>query len=424
MAASRSFASGGQWRSLTGAALNITKPSPPFITSTSFVNNALEVTISPPISNGGASITSYTVRAVPVGGGVPQQVSGTGPTLSLQSLIGGTTYTITAFATNTAGNGTASSGVNVVAPTVTYVKPLAYNTGYPHGLPGDTRTPQTLTPVSGADFETLIQNTSGDVTLTGYEVTGPFNLRRNNMTFQSCLFVSIPSVTSDSGFPYVVAGGSPQPSKVTFIDCEFAGHGVTQNDPDGDLTLGWANSLPCNVEGQIHIRSDIWGFQDGFHAVTNARYESCYVHDLTHFYKPGGDDTHNDGFQFVGGANDFSVVGCNIDVVGGGTNAPVMQFNAGSDSERVTIADNWFNGGGYFMISGAPAADDVLSMVMANNKFGLTAGTIQIWYQDGGSWLNAVNDGRLTLINNTWEVSGTTSYGAVVTAGSPIPGPN
>lgn len=421
MPASRSFASGGQWRVLTGAALNTTPPSPPFITATNYANTQLTVTLAPPINSGGGAITSYTVQAVPSGGGVTQVVTGTGTTHILQSLIAGVTYTVRAYATNSAGNGALSVAQTFAVPAASYVKPLAYNTGYPHGLPGDTRTPQTLTVVNGVDFETIIQATAGDTTLANYDVIGNFSLRRNNMTFQYCRFQGVPGTTADSGHPGIAGGGSPQPTKVTFIDCEFAGNGVSQPDPGGDLNLGWAHSLPCNVSGQIHIRSHIWGYLDGFHAMDNARYESCYIHDLIYYHGPV-EDTHNDGFQFVGGATDFSVIGCNFNVTGQGVNA-VLQYNGGSHSQRVTIANNWFNGGGYYAISGAPSSSDVIDIVFAHNRFGLDAGTLEIWYPDDG-WVDNLNAGNLTLIDNVWDVSGTTSYGQAVTAGTLIPEPD
>lgn len=421
MPASRSFAAGGQWRVLTGAALNTTPPSPVFITSTQYTNNQLTVTLAAPINNGGSAITSYTVQAVPNGGGVTQTVTGAGTSHIVQSLIAGVTYSVRAYATNAVGDGALSTTQTFVVPAATFAKPLAYNTGYPHGLSGDTRTPQTLTTISGSDFETLIQSTAGDVTLSNYDVIGGFNLRRNNMTFQYCRFQGVPSTTSNSGFPYIAAGGSPQPSKVTFIDCEFAGNGVTQPDPGGDLTLGWAHSLPCNVGGQIHVRSHIWGFLDGFHAMDNARYEACYIHGLTYYHGPI-EDTHNDGFQFVGGASDFAVIGCHFDVTGQGVNA-VLQYNGGSSSQRITIANNWFNGGGYYSISGAPGPGDVIDIVFAHNRFGLNAGALEIWYPDDG-WVDNLNAGHLTLIDNVWDASGTTSYGQVVTAGTLIPEPD
>jgi hypothetical protein len=242
------------------------------------------------------------------------------------------------------------------------------------------------------------------------------------MTFKNCRFNGVPSTTNNAGFPYISAGGSPQPTKVTFIDCEFAGNGVEQQNPNGNLTLGWAHSLPCNVTGQTHIRSNIWGFQDGLHGVDNARYESCYIHDLTFFYSTPSVSTHNDGFQFVGDANDFALIGNNIDVTSPGTSA-VWQYNGGSTRQRVTIANNWFNGGGYYMISGAPDVDEDMSVIIADNRFGLEGGSLGIWYPHPG-WPDALSDGRLTLRNNVWDESGTNGAGQAVVAGSIIPEPS
>lgn len=422
----RSFASGGQWRVLTGDAFNTTPPSPPFIASAVPSNDTLTVTLGAPLSNGGSAITGYTVSAVPVAAGIARTVSGAGPSLSVSGLTVGLSYKITAYATNAIGNGGTSAETLVTMGTATFVKPSAYNTGYPHGLSGDTRTPVSLTPIDADDFVDLVQATSGNTTISGYDVIGGFSLRRENITFQNCRFSGVPETTSQSGSPYITAGGSPQPTTVTFIDCEFAGNGVAQNDPDGDLTLGWAHSLPCNIASQRHIRSNIWGFIDGMHAIPNTRYESCYIHDLTFFYTPTG-ETHNDGFQFVGDANNFVMVGCNVDVAAPHVNA-VMQYNGGSTGSnlprtQMTLDSNWFNGGGFYCMSGAPnVAGEDLSMVISNNRFGLQCGSAAVWYPHSG-WTDAMAANKLTVFNNVWETTGTTSAGVAVVAGQLIPNP-
>lgn len=423
----RSYASGGQWRVLTGAPFNTTAPSPPSVVSVNYADGQLTVVLAPPLSNGGSAITSYTAQAAPQGGGVTQYTTGAGTTQIIENLVPGVTYNIGGYASNAIGDGGLSATQTFVAPALTFVKPQAFNTGYPHSLPGDTRTPAgALTSITGEDLETVIQATAGDVELAEYDVQGPFNLRRNNITFRNCRFNGIPSVTANAGFPYISAGGSPQPTVVNFIDCEFAGNGVPQDDPDGDLTLGWTHSLPCNVLVQNHLRSDIWGFEDGLH-ILGGKYESCYVHDVTHYYKPTGDgESHNDGFQLVGEADNFTMAGCNIDMAGIFGLSSLFQYNTGSSLSvrtRITLMYNWFAGGGFFAISGVPnAADETLSMVMAHNRFSLQTASLQIWYSDPG-WAEAIDLGKLTLINNVWDATGTTSYGDSVVEGELIPDP-
>lgn len=420
----RSFASGGEWRTLSGAALNTTPPSAPTIISTDYDNTDLAVTLGSPFSDGGSTITGYTVQAVPDGNGVTQAASASGTTVLLRSLVPGVTYTLTAYATNAQGDGTVVTG-SFQAPAATFVKPLAYNSGYPHGLPGDTRTPVTLTPITAAALETLLDGLAEGATVASYDIQGGFTLRKDDITFQNCRFSGIPATNSEAGIPFITAGGSIQPTTVTFIDCEFAGNGVEQNDPDGDLSLGWAHSSPSNLVTQIHIRSDIWGFIDGLHATSGSRYESCYVHNLTHFYGPV-DDTHNDGFQFIEAAAGFSMVGCNIDLAGIEGGNAVMQYNAGTPGmirKPLTLMFNWFSGGGFYSFSGEPhLADEDFSMVMAYNRFALQMSTAALWYSDS-EWTPAFQQGKLTLIQNVWDATGVNSYGQSVTEGSLIPNP-
>lgn len=425
----RYVASGGQWRALSGAALNETRASAPGIVSATYDPNTelLTVQVTPPLSNGGSAITSYTAYATPQGGGVTQYASSNGTTITINNVIMGVTYGVSALANNSVGAGTMSGAVMVAIPMKTYEKPLTYNTGIAQGLPGDTRPiAPALTVVDGDAFELIIQAHSGPATVENYEVTHGFSLRRNDITFRNCRFTAPPGTTSQAGFPMITSGGSPTASRVTFIDCEFAGNGVNQNDPLGDLTLGWACSEPCNLSTQTHIRSDIWGFADGFREVTNGRYESCYIHDLTFYYQPV-DSSHNDGFQFVGEADNMMIIGCNFALADTFGLSAIWQFNGavapGGYRTRISIVANWWEGGGYYVISGAPnLANEEMTMVMAYNRFSLQSGMEQIWYPDN-NWFTAMQQGDLTLINNVWDGTGTTTGGLQVTEGSLIPVP-
>jgi hypothetical protein len=62
------------------------------------------VTFTPPASNGGAPITSYTVTASPGG----QTATGSGSPIFVGGLVNGQSYTFTVTATNAAGTGPSS----------------------------------------------------------------------------------------------------------------------------------------------------------------------------------------------------------------------------------------------------------------------------------------------------------------------------
>ncbi|WP_182667737.1 putative Ig domain-containing protein [Marilutibacter penaei] len=85
------------------------------------------VTFTPPASNGGAAITSYTVISSP--GAI--LATGAGSPLTVTGLTNGETYTFTVQASNSAGNGLASAASNAVTPSA----PMSLA---PTTLPGTT----------------------------------------------------------------------------------------------------------------------------------------------------------------------------------------------------------------------------------------------------------------------------------------------
>nr|WP_279342316.1 S8 family serine peptidase [Geotalea sp. SG265] len=90
----------------------VTPPGAPTIGSATAGNGEATVTFSPPASDGGSSITSYTVISNPGG----MAVSGPASPLKLTGLNNGTAYTFTVTATNGAGTGPLSSPSNSVTP--------------------------------------------------------------------------------------------------------------------------------------------------------------------------------------------------------------------------------------------------------------------------------------------------------------------
>jgi hypothetical protein len=90
---------------------SLTVPGAPQSLAATPGNGSAPFTFSPPASNGGMAITSYTVTCNP--GALT--VSGAGSPLTLSSLANGTTYTCSVTATNALGTGPASSTV-VVTP--------------------------------------------------------------------------------------------------------------------------------------------------------------------------------------------------------------------------------------------------------------------------------------------------------------------
>ena len=104
-----------------------TTPGAP--TSVSAVaGNAQAVVFTAPASTGGATISTYTVTATPVGGGKIVTATGTESPIAVTGLINGTTYTFTVKATNSVGSSSSSSPsaaitVEKLAQTITWATP-------------------------------------------------------------------------------------------------------------------------------------------------------------------------------------------------------------------------------------------------------------------------------------------------------------
>lgn len=100
----------GTYRVMTGEITSV--PGAPTIGTATAGNAQASVSFTAPASNGGASITGYTVTSSPGG------FSGTGASspIVVTGLSNGTAYTFTVTATNSVGTGAASSASNSVTP--------------------------------------------------------------------------------------------------------------------------------------------------------------------------------------------------------------------------------------------------------------------------------------------------------------------
>ena len=97
---------------LTVAPPPVVAPPAPAIASATGGNGTATVTFTPPSSDGGAPITSYTVTASPGG----KTVTGPASPLTVTGLTNDTAYTFTVTATNSAGTSQASAPSNPATP--------------------------------------------------------------------------------------------------------------------------------------------------------------------------------------------------------------------------------------------------------------------------------------------------------------------
>src|SRR2546426_10778016 len=104
-------------------------PGPPRAVTATAGNNQATVTFTAPSSNGGTTITQYTVTANL--GGVT--ATGVSSPITVTGLTNGASYTFTVTATNSAGTGAALGASNAVTPktdqTITFANPGAQNFG-------------------------------------------------------------------------------------------------------------------------------------------------------------------------------------------------------------------------------------------------------------------------------------------------------
>ena len=148
-------------------------------TSVSAVGGNAEATVSfvPPVSDGGAAITSYTVT--PYVGAIAQTpTAGASSPVTVTGLTNGTAYTFTVTATNSVGTGAASAPSNAVTPATvpgapTNVTAVAGNTqatvsfAPPASTGGTAITGYTVTPYAGGVAQPPTTGASSPVTVTG-----------------------------------------------------------------------------------------------------------------------------------------------------------------------------------------------------------------------------------------------------------------
>jgi len=162
---------------ITTTAASTVPGAPTIGTAIATGQNSATVAFTPPASNGGAAITSYTVTSSPGG------ITATGATspITITGLSSGTAYTFTVYATNSVGNSTPSSASNSTVtstpavpqkPTGVSATPTGTTTATvsftaPSNSGGSPITQYIATSSPGGITGTLNQAGSGTITVSG-----------------------------------------------------------------------------------------------------------------------------------------------------------------------------------------------------------------------------------------------------------------
>ncbi|NBW87011.1 MAG: hypothetical protein EBR23_09335, partial [Planctomycetia bacterium] len=133
-----------------GGSSTVVVPSAPTITSIASGNGQLSVAFTPPVSNGGATITGYQYS---IDGGTTWQTPSPTVTTSplvITGLVNGQSYPVRLRAVNSAGAGDPSAAVSGTPRATDYLRIVSYNI-----TAADIATPRT-------GFETLVQAMSAE----------------------------------------------------------------------------------------------------------------------------------------------------------------------------------------------------------------------------------------------------------------------
>lgn len=182
-------------------------PDAPAIGTVTAGNGQATVPFTAPVSDGGATITSYTAISSPGNISATVNQSGSG-SITVTGLTNGTAYTFTVFATNAIGNSAASSASNSVTPSTIPGVPTigtavpgdqqaVVNFTAPASNGGSVITSYTATSNPGGFTGTVNQSGSGSITVNGLTngVAYTFTVVATNINGSSAASAASNSVT-------------------------------------------------------------------------------------------------------------------------------------------------------------------------------------------------------------------------------------
>lgn len=176
--------------------VNAVVPGAPTASTATAGNTQATVTFTPPVSNGGAAITGYTLTASPGGA----TTTGAGSPITMTGLTNGTSYTFTVSATNSVGTGAPSAASNAVTPSVP-----------PNNLPVITQGAATSVAMSedGAPtaFALTLTATDSDSDPLSWSVTGAAQHGSASVSGGSVSYTPIANYNGSDSFVVQVSDG-------------------------------------------------------------------------------------------------------------------------------------------------------------------------------------------------------------------------
>ncbi len=231
--------------SATSAAVTpLLVPDAPTIGTATVSGATVTVPFTAPASNGGSTITSYTVTSNPRGGVGTLTQAGSG-TITVTGLISGNAYTFTVKATNANGSSIASGVSNSVTPNLApiigiapvatagalqaSVKVNTANKGYNQAI-----TSYTVTPYIGTTAQTPVSGTSNPIVITGltagtsYTFTAYVTNSTGNSATSAASALVTPTAAAVPGVPTgVVATVGNTQASVLFVAPAENGSAIT-----------------------------------------------------------------------------------------------------------------------------------------------------------------------------------------------------
>jgi hypothetical protein len=242
--------------------------------------------------------------------------------------------------------------------------PAEYDTGYPHGLPGDTRTPVALTAYTGP-----CTITAAGTVIDGKDINCRINIRASGVVIKNSRI----RVSNDKAL-YV-----NDVFHAVIMDTEMDGQ-HTDNSTGGISLIGDGSytCVRCNLHGSGDIARANWGgvaivdswLHDGYCIQTGCHNDTIQSTGWTNSCTP-----NVEGLPPVAGSTDTTaarycirVVHSRLENQNNQTSNILLKADQGAIHD-VLVENNLFNGGGYSFYWYDGTANQISAGLVRNNRF-------------------------------------------------------